>query len=383
MRHDGAPGRAVGNAVLLVKIYMLGTFVPFAPSFAPSFAAPDNSSCAAFSTKPDSNCATTDCKLCFNEGAREGVMCNGAGGQTGYYCPADAGKTAEGDASEGDLAFACMDWTFGSKSMKKAESAFNLLHSEDVFFGVGTFGTSSDPQNGLGACYRLRAKGVKKDIIAQSLNTGHDVAGNQFDLQIGAGGAGAYNTCAGSSRSMYDGSVSVWGCQYGGIDTKEACSGLPKYPRDATAMRKSRDDLVSLCEYGWDQHVRLSGADQPAGPCKYNPTLIDVARVKCPDQLVSLTWLQRADEPEGFSATPSTRLDTFASGANHTCRSEVSGAGTAYCLTRMMDCRKPSGGFKDNIRSELMVPGKRVVQTCTSDGYTRQNVACGCADCYC
>lgn len=33
--------------------------------------------------------------------------------------------------------------------------------------------------------------------------------------------------------------------------------------------------------------------------------------------------------------------------------------------------RKPSGAFKDNLRPELMAPGKKVLQTCTSDGYTR------------
>lgn len=33
--------------------------------------------------------------------------------------------------------------------------------------------------------------------------------------------------------------------------------------------------------------------------------------------------------------------------------------------------RKPSGAFKDNVQSHLMVPGRRLLQTCTSDGYTR------------
>ena len=95
-----------------------------------------------------------------------------------------------------------------------------------------------------------------------------------------------------------------------------------------------------------------------------------------------MTWVQRADEPAGYAAAPASRLPGFPA-VNKTCRSEVSGAGTAYCLTRMMDCRKPSGGFKDNIKAELMVPGRRVVQTCTADGYTRQNVQCGCSGCYC
>ena len=34
---------------------------------------------------------------------------------------------------------------------------------------------------------------------------GWDVDGNQFDLQIAAGGAGAFNVCAGSAGSMFSG----------------------------------------------------------------------------------------------------------------------------------------------------------------------------------
>ena len=253
---------------------------------------------------------------------------------------------------------------------------------EDVFFGVGTFGTAADKQRGLGACYRLTVDGVTKDIIAQSINTGSDVAGNQFDLQIGAGGAGAFNTCAGDGRSMFPGSVSSWGCQYGGVDSIDACNGLPTYPRDGTAMKAAGDSLPALCKYGWKQHVRLSGAGKPAGACKYNPTLLDVARVKCPEELVSMTWAQRSDEPSTYRHSDAWRIDGFPN-TNHTCQAQIPGRGAAYCLTRMMDCRKPSGAFKDNIQSDLMVAGRRLVQTCTADGYTRIDVQCGCNDCYC
>ena len=62
---------------------------------------------------------------------------------------------------------------------------------------------------------------------------------------------------------------------------------------------------------------------------------------------------------------------------------QVPGSGAAYCLTRMMDCRKPSGAFKDNVKSSVVAAGQRLVQTCTKDGYTRIDVQCGCADCYC
>merc|ERR1711920_673349 len=144
------------------------------------------------------------------------------------------------------------------------------------------------------------------------------------------------------------------------------------------------DSLIKLCEYGWDKQVRLSGAGKPAGACKYNPTLLDVARVRCPAELVNLTQIQRADDPDSYTATEGSRPRGFPNlDKKHVCRAQDPGAGVEYCLTRMMDCRKPSGGFKDNIRPELMVDGKRLVQPCTSDGYTRINVQCGCNGCWC
>lgn len=266
--------------------------------------------------------------------------------------------------------------------MRRAEAAFHGRTGEDVFLGVGTYGTSADPQRGLGACYRLRAEGVAKDIIAQSINTGWDVAGDQFDLQIGAGGAGAFNTCAGGQGSMFPGSRDAWGCQYGGVDSLEACSALPPSPRAAHAMQSAGDSLAELCRYSWAKGVRTSGAGKPAGPCKYNPTLLSVSRVRCPTELVELTQMQRADEPGTYRALESLEANLSATETRE-CRSYDPGAGTKYCLTRMMDCRKPSGAFKDNVKPELMVPGKRLVQPCLADGYTRIDVQCGCKDCYC
>ena len=54
-----------------------------------------------------------------------------------------------------------------------------------------------------------------------------------------------------------------------------------------------------------------------------------------------------------------------------------------FCLTRMMDCRKPSAGFIDNMHDDLLADGMKVIQPCTQDGYTRIDVKCGCMDCYC
>merc|ERR1719481_1365224 len=98
-----------------------------------------------------------------------------------------------------------MDWTSGSMSMQAAEQAYEARTGQSVYFGVGTYGTGDDPQRGLGACYLLNVDSVDRPLLVQSINTGSDVSGNQFDLQEGAGGCGAYNTCAGGSdaESMF------------------------------------------------------------------------------------------------------------------------------------------------------------------------------------
>jgi hypothetical protein len=208
--------------------------------------------CSGYDTG-SGNC-NNECGGCKNSGSRPGVMCKGS--QTGYYCVPDS------PAPDEDMAFACMDWTFGSNAMKEQQAAFQKRTGEDVFFGVGTFGTSDDAQQGLGSCFRLKIDGVAKDLLLQSINTGGDVSGNQFDLQIGDGGAGAFNTCAGGSKpghnTMYPGSYSMdtWGNQYGGVDTKAQCKNLPKYPEVSGMMKEAGDDLISLCEYGFDEGVR-------------------------------------------------------------------------------------------------------------------------------
>lgn len=273
------------------------------------------------------------------------------------------------------MTFACLDWTFGSSAMKSAERTFSKRTGEDVFFGVGTFGTGDDAQRGLGSCYRIKAEGVAKDLLVQSINTGSDVSGFQFDLMIGDGGAGAYNTCAGGSSpgldTMFPGdySMDTWGHQYGGVDDRDQCANLPHHASVDGPMKAAGDDLVDLCEYGFDMGVRQSNGG--------NPNILSIGRVQCPEELIDFTQIQRTDDPSSFSC------GSECATATHECQASQPGASLEWCLTRMMDCRKPSGAFKDNIQPSLMVEGRKLVQTCTSDGYTRIDVQCGCDDCYC
>lgn len=326
--------------------------------------------CTAYS-KASTNCAGTDysakCGACFNAGARGGVICPGE--RTGYQCPPD-----EPD-EPGGMAFACMDWTFGSTAMVAAEASYNGRGGGDpVYFGVGTYGVdySSDQMGGLGMCVRMEIEGLRRDVIAQSINTGHDVSGNQFDLQIGAGGAGAFNTCAGDASSMFPGPKKAWGHQYGGPAKKEQCKALPPYPRDSGPMKAAGDNLIELCEYAFDQ-----GAFS-------NPTILSIERVACPPELVNLTQFRRTDGPDASpgGAAGAARPRRLLKAARHKCNTDP-GVGLDWCQTRMMDCRKPSGAVKDNVIEELVAPGLKLVQPCTVDGYTRIDVQCGCYDCYC
>lgn len=320
--------------------------------------------CSAYHKKNNSNnCA--ECGRCQNSGGRQGVICKGT--QTGYYCPPE-------HTTGQDMAFACMDWTFGSKNMIAAETAFNEIHNDDVHFGVGTYGSTDDPNRGLGACFRVKVEGMTKELILQSINTGSDVAGTQFDMQVGDGGAGAFNTCAGGKEpgvdSMFPGTYeqSNWGHEYGGVDNRSQCENLPLYPEKDAAMRIAGDDLVTLCEYSFDKGARGEGGQ--------NPSIQSIGRVKCPDTLVEMTQIQRNDDPAEYKCGVNCIEAPQECGLHH-------GTTAEWCLTRMMDCRKPSGAFIDNCKADLAVEGKRIAQPCTSDGYTRINVQCGCYDCYC
>merc|ERR1712232_1247650 len=132
-------------------------------------------------------------------------------------------------------------------------------------------------------------------------------------------------------------------------------------------MKAAGDDLVSLCQYSFDHGVRGDGGK--------NPTILSIGRVQCPEELVTMTEMQRNDDPHGYVPVSPMK-------GEHECNPTTPGT-AQWCLTRMMDCRKPSGAWRSNVKPELMVDGRRVTQTCTSDGYTRIDVQCGCFNCWC
>lgn len=50
-------------------------------------------------------------------------------------------------------------------------SFFMPIRNQNVWFGVGTFGTSDDPMQGLGNCYRMKVR----DTNCNDINAGQDL----------------------------------------------------------------------------------------------------------------------------------------------------------------------------------------------------------------
>ena len=124
---------------------------------------------------------------------------------------------------------------------------------------------------------------------------------------------------------MYPGSTEPWGKQYGGVANKADCQGLPPFPQQQGPMKSANDSLVWFCERGFDKGVRQEGGG--------NPSIQTVARVKCPSELTEFTQFKRTDDP-----ADGVLLDSGV--ADHECQAGQPGGTLAWCLTRMMDCRK-------------------------------------------
>ncbi|OIW29190.1 hypothetical protein CONLIGDRAFT_577776 [Coniochaeta ligniaria NRRL 30616] len=117
------------------------------------------------------------------------------------------------------------------------------------------------------ACYALtftsgKAKG--KIMLVQSVNTGSDLADNQFDLQIPGGGTGIFDGCS----SQFGG---IAGAQYGGISNRSECASMPAKLQPGCDWR-----------FNW-----FRNAD--------NPTF-SFTQIQCPAELTGKTGCVRSDD---------------------------------------------------------------------------------------
>lgn len=335
--------------------------------------------CADYAQDSYGTCTSTSACKNWDESRGCGIPCHtgDTNDNVGYQCKAagDAEESIKREISSHEktnMAYACMDWTFRSKRMQAAETAFHDRTGQDVYFGVGSYG-NSDPD--LGNCYRIKVRQMTKDLIVQNINTGGDVSGTQFDLQVGDGGFGIYpGVCVNKPQedyqfTMFSGDDSVWGSYSGGVSTRDDCEKLPEYPRlfENEGDKTHIDSLRDLCRAGFDQSVRKPSD----GPENSNQTILSIGRVSCPRELTEITGMIPDSQDDDYIPTnPKTNTNECgAQGSND------------FCLTRMMDCRKPSGSWPGKSTGTFL-PGATIVQPCGQDGYTRIDNRCGQRSCY-
>jgi hypothetical protein len=86
---------------------------------------------------------------------------------------------------------------------------------------------------------------------------------------------------------MYSSTTAAWGQTFGGAQSKSACLGLPKFP--TCAMNAPEDNLQALCTWSYNMNILGPTANGVTG-------VTSSCQVPCPQELVSVTGLQRADE---------------------------------------------------------------------------------------
>lgn len=309
---------------------------------------------------------------------------------TPYPQPGLSASTDLGSMSADKYAYMCMDWTVGSARMTSAENSYLARTSDAVYFGVGTSGC--DQVANLGGCYRITyatgkalanagndwgRAGIERDLIVQSVNSGGDVHCPQFDLQVGVGGQGYHNNCVANDNSdaeMFGSSATQasMGLRYGGHRNRAQCTLSPQTDK----MTTEGDNLVQLCEASFDRKLR--------GENGLNSRMIRVSRVTCPVELTKVSNFRRADQDHFGHAHNTQGLHTYIDPeTGPDCGYNDGSSAGKHCLSRMMDCRKPSASFKDNVDTENLCAGMKVLPACAHDGYTRIESDCGCANCWC
>lgn len=129
------------------------------------------------------------------------------------------------------------------------------------------------------ACYELRFEKNLPRMVVQVGNTGADLAGNQFDIQVPGGGFGIFDACSNQWNLK---SKTAWGCRYGGI----MCAGLGKKGCDRMPKQYRRS-----CEWHFDY-------------LGDNPRVSSVYRVACPAEITKKSGCKRDDDAKSPPPPP-------------------------------------------------------------------------------
>jgi len=131
---------------------------------------------------------------------------------------------------------------------------------------------------------------IGKHMIVQVTNIGYDVTGDHsFDLQIPGAGQGAFSSGCASQFAGHSSGDFDCDNRYGGCKSKEGCARLPEELRGACEWR-----------YDWFHWLQHEG--------KTNNPYVDFRRVRCPDELTSISGSVPVDDDEFPAVVPGSYL---------------------------------------------------------------------------
>ena len=251
--------------------------------------------------------------------------------------PPDSSKNAEyngisscGGGGDPNTSWSCPHLMALSPDMQYAAQADG--YSNWAIYGVVGIGQASD----CGKCFQLRVNGgsvpAKNFIIVQAVNTGSDVDSGQFDILVGAGGFGIYDSCSSDCKTrhcgggacnapQYSSGFSAWtpdgNCYGGGVRSAGGCDALVPTPESKQTFAEKT--LLYGCKAAIDQgyHQNIQ---------------VNFAQVQCPKSLYHITGIRSGGDASLPLPNPSLSLP---------------GSGRT---TTTMDCCKPTCAWRQNVR---------------------------------
>lgn len=239
----------------------------------------------------------------------------------------------------GPHAFACPHQMMLSDDMRAAAARDGLNQT----FAYALAGCATDAE--CGACYQVRVKKAEKVwrrnfpmLIVQCINSGFDVMAGQMDLYMGAGGFGYFTSLNSDCRTracnggvcrdnLYNGNFAAWtDAEF--PDRNKCYSGGIKQFDNATLLREKCRRLSGGSTQRKDTILFHSCVRTNMAYMHQNFYGSEYERVQCPDSLVRISGLQRADDGDYPRVSRGLRL-------TNTCEGSIE-SGHA-CLTTMHD----------------------------------------------
>ena len=262
-------------------------------------------------------------------------------------------RSSCGGGGDSNTSWSCPHMMLLSPDMLHAAKADG--NDNWALYGVAGIGQVSD----CGKCYQLEITGGgswpvgNNKYIVQAINTGGDVSSGQFDIFIGAGGFGIFDSCSSDCQygtvcsggncnaPQFGGNFYAWtpdgNCYGGGLHDPNGCEALVNWKLETFA----ENTLVYDCKEALYK--------------KYHQNFnVNFKEVKCPESLVRVTGIKHRDEVSLSAAHEELVLD---------------GQGRT---TTMMDCCKPTCAWRQNVEY-FTDPNWPQVFACNKEGYILKN----------